>query len=90
MKPLSEYSIDELLEEIAKRSSHARKREPVRYCDTCSHFQPYEGAGDPPTDYNPCGLLHKLSFRAPDSFAEMNDGEWGHYRRVCADRKEAT
>lgn len=62
-----------------------KRRRPIQPCDECEHFVAW-GGGNPPPDYNPCALGHKLSFRMPDS--REHDAPWGFYRRGCRDRAE--
>jgi len=88
---LSKFSTDQLLAEITRRRDARISRRPIVKCDECRHFVFYSGAsGEPPASYNPCAKRHVMSFRHPeadDGPPDQND-DWGHYRRVCADRQE--
>lgn len=79
-KSFAAFTTDELLAEIVRRRNARVDRRPIVPCDQCQHFKTSETRYDDDT-YNPCSKGHVMSFRMPDS----ND-DWGHYRRVCADR----
>lgn len=84
MRALSNYSDDELIEELAKRRNARETERPVRWCENCEHYKTWAKDSDPPDSYNPCSKKHKMHFRVP----EQIDDEYGYYRRVCADRKD--
>lgn len=84
-KSFAAFSTDELLAEIVRRRNARVSRRPIVQCDRCSHFKPNPEADDA---YNPCSKGHEMSFRMPeadDGPPESHD-DWGHYRRICADR----
>lgn len=81
---LSDYTDEDLLEELAGRERRRRERAPIKPCDECRNFKAWDtAAGTPLDDYNPCQKEHRMSFKEPDSPTTY---DWGFYRRVCADR----
>lgn len=88
---LAQFSVDELLAEIVRRRNARAARGPIVKCDECRHFMFWLGDADKvPDGYNPCAKRHVMSFRHPeadDGPPDSND-DWGHYRRVCADRED--
>lgn len=82
-RALSAASVDELLEELARRRSTRDQERPVdSWCHDCGHFQTWTGMGDAPRDFNACSKGHAMQFRVPADYGDA----WGFYRRVCADR----
>jgi hypothetical protein len=85
--PLVKYSTAVLLEEIARREQARTERKPVEHwCEDCARFKFWTKDGDPPNDYNPCSMEHKMSFRVPDDYMDV----CGYYRRICKDRQPVT
>lgn len=83
-----DFSTDELLAEIVRRRNARATRRPIVRCEDCAHFKTSDTCYDDP-EYNPCAKGHEMSFRMPeadDGPPEANS-DWGHYRRVCADRE---
>lgn len=81
---LSDYTDEDLIEELAGRERKRRERAPIKNCDECGNFKPWAVPRDPPDDYNPCQMGHRMSFKEPDSPTTL---DWGFYRRVCGDRR---
>ena len=82
-RALAAASVDELLEELARRRSTRDQERPVdNWCHDCGHFTTWDGAGDAPEGFNACGKGHQMQFRIPVDYGDA----WGFYRRVCADR----
>lgn len=80
--PLADFSTDQLLEELVRRRNVREQRRPVdSWCDDCAHFVVKADAGD---GYNPCVRGHRMSFWHLDD--GNPHGEFGFYRRICADR----
>ena len=82
---LSEYSDDELFEELIRRrnADDGGRRDYISFCDHCEHFVPWSESSDPPQKYNPCSFGHDMNFRTPTGY---DDVSWGFFRRVCPDR----
>src|SRR5688572_30327931 len=81
---LDKFSVDELLEELARRRRAWKNRRPIRhFCDDCGNFKTWTHNDGPIDDYNPCSKGHAMSFRMPEGYT---DTDYGFYRRVCADR----
>jgi len=83
VKSLSDYTDDELIEELARRRNTREINKPERWCVDCKNFTTWNGKGDPPNDYNACIKGHKMNFAMPEGYT---DDEFGFYRRVCVDR----
>jgi len=82
---LSQFSENELLEELARRKNEREKEPQITYCDDCRNFIPWRDRFDlMPDDYNPCRQGHKMKFKMP-AYGE-DPHEFGFYRNVCADR----
>lgn len=82
-RDLARFTVDELLEELARRRRTSDAERPVsEWCDDCAHFRTWTGKGDAPDNFNPCTKGHAMSFRVPADYGDP----WGFYRRVCADR----
>lgn len=82
-RALSAATVDELLEELARRrSTRDQERSVDSWCDDCGHFKTWTGEGDAPAGFNPCSKGHTMQFRAPADYGDA----WGFYRRVCGDR----
>ena len=79
MNELSKFSEAELLEEIVRRKNMREQKRPVKFCESCDNF--VLTADD---DANPCSKGHKLSFRMPDDYGDLDN--FGFYRLICADR----
>jgi len=75
---LKDFSIPDLLEEIASRL-HAQEIEGIEHwCDECDHF--ITGAGNK----NPCSMDHKMKFHTPEDYGELQ--HFGFYKLICTDR----
>ncbi len=85
MNPLAQFSTDDLLEEIVRRTNLNETREPIKPCDECAHFRAWEKEGLSPEGWTCCAKGHAQSFRMPPAIGGDN---WGFYRRVCVDRQE--
>jgi len=74
---LSDFSDDELLEEIVRRKNGDDEgcRGDIKFCDECEHFVKWEG-GDLPEKYSPCVFGHDVKFRAPVDYSN----QWGFFR----------
>lgn len=65
MSNLSEFSDDELTEEIARRlkTKEPRERAVIQPCDECECF--VFSTSDMPKDWNPCSEGFRMRFREP-------------------------
>lgn len=79
-KELSEFTLQELLEEIDRRFDEGRDSGNISYCDDCFYFRLRRGAAPR------CAKGHKMSFRVPIDMNDVDKCNWGHYKRVCKDR----
>lgn len=79
---LASFSDDELIEELARRRNARATAEPRKWCHDCEHCIPLG------KDDLQCAEGHKMTFHAPADYDEAISGEYGYYRRVCADRTE--
>lgn len=87
--PLKGFSNEQLLEELSRRQrirDERDERAAFQPCDECANFVNWTKASDPPDNYNPCSKGHVMKFRMPEG-GDPRPGEWGFYRRVCADRE---
>ncbi len=83
---LDHYTDQALIDELLnRRLEKERGWDNVEYCHNCARFKPWTRRGEPPADYNPCGLGHKLHFRMPEDWEDPHC-EHGFYRRICSDR----
>ena len=82
MNELSKFSEAELLEEIVRRKNRREQKRPVRFCESCDHFVLNADKDD--DDANPCSKGHKMSFRMPENYGDLDN--FGFYRLICADR----
>lgn len=87
--PLTDYTDDQLLEEIVRRQNARKTERPEQWCHDCLHFKVWDKSGDPPQSWNVCGKGHENHFYSPQDCDEAIRGEFGFYRRVCADRTNA-
>ena len=78
MSKFSEFSDDELLEEIVRRKNGDDEgaRGDIKFCDNCEHFVVWEGNKAPPEKYSPCAFSHDVKFRVPVGYSD----EWGFFR----------
>jgi hypothetical protein len=79
--PLASFGEDELIEELARRRNARRADHPTRWCHDCVKCVPTAGKDD-----LRCTEGHSMIFHSPQDMDEANRGEYGYYRRVCADR----
>ena len=86
---LERFTDQELMDELLNRRVEQELGfDGIQYCDDCVRFKLWRGRGDPPDSFNPCGAGHQVKFRAPEEW-EGPHGEYGFYRRICSDRREA-
>jgi hypothetical protein len=82
---LSQFTTDQLLEEVVRRRNERKDVGDVEPCDECRHFVFWTAAGDVPKDYNPCNQGKRMNFHMPGD-GEDPHSSIGYYRRVCASR----
>jgi len=82
---LSQFTTDQLLEEIVRRRQERKDVGDVQPCDECRHFQFWTSSDEAPKDYNPCDLGKNMKFHMAGD-GEDPHSSLGYYRRVCASR----
>ncbi len=84
MSGLSEFSSEELLRELTIRSNEPDAGEDeIPHCDECGNFQ-FGG------DEGACSANQKMKFKMPVDMSEVNNGNYGYYKRRCKFRKPKT
>jgi hypothetical protein len=83
---LSSFTDESLMDELLRRrENRERDWSEVKWCDDCTNFQAWTREIDPPDDYNPCQLRHKMRFHVPDYDPHA---PFGYYLPGCRDREE--
>lgn len=58
----------------------------MNYCDDCAQFVPLLEESEPVKSHELCNLKRKVqAFKAPASYADIHDYNWGHYFPGCPD-----
>lgn len=86
---LSDFSEDELIEELARRRNakpDVLPEDVCHWCHDCGNFIPWTNQRKKiPEDYNPCKKGHEMRFVVPDINGDPH-ADHGFFRLVCADR----